>query len=207
MSPFADSFEAGGLRIQDISAAGQALLSRDELISKTELFSGASAPRDISWLNYSWYPTLSRDGSLIAILDQSNFGGNQYSVYLRRMDESSPVRLGTGQVSAISPDNKWVAALDLMGGLSLLPIGPGETRRLRLNQMQIDGATFLPDSQRILLTGTDNALRTHFYLPDLNGSAPRLVGGERHPSRFVTVSPDGKFFYLRRQRTVDDRAI
>jgi len=58
---------AGGLRIQDISAAGQALLSRDELISKTELFSGASAPRDISWLNYSWYPTLSRDGSLIAI--------------------------------------------------------------------------------------------------------------------------------------------
>jgi len=39
------------------------------------LFSGASPPRDISWLNYSWFPTLSRDGSLIAILDQSHFGG------------------------------------------------------------------------------------------------------------------------------------
>ncbi len=66
------SSQAGGLRIQDISSAGQVLLSRDELISKSELFSGASPPRDISWLNYSWFPTLSRDGSLIAILDQSH---------------------------------------------------------------------------------------------------------------------------------------
>ncbi len=86
-----------------------------------------------------------------------------------------------------------------MGGLSLLPIGPGEIRRLRWNQMEIDGATFLPDSQRILLSGTDNALHAHFYLSDLNGSAPRAVGSERHTSRFVTVSPDGKFF------TYDDK--
>jgi eukaryotic-like serine/threonine-protein kinase len=189
------SAQAGSARIQDISATGQVLLSRDETSTKVELVLPGSPSRDVSWLNYSWGPMVSRDGSRVALSDQSDFGGNTYSVYIRKTNGSAPVRLGPGRVEDISWNNAWVLALDLEGGGALFPVGPGETRTLRWNDLQVMRAGFLPDSQRILLLAT-RAGSTRFYLTDTNASPPRPLSGDASlpPSNAVPVSPDGRFF-------------
>jgi serine/threonine protein kinase/Tol biopolymer transport system component len=185
--------QPGGVRIQDISATGEALLSRDDLTTKVELASRGFPPRDISWLNFSWGPVLSRDGSLVSLIDQSEFGGNTYSVYIRKTAGSSAVRLGAGTTADISPDRKWTLAYDLSGGAVLLPIGAGETRTLRWNGIEVTGAAFFPDSQRILLMATQARSNTRFYLTDTNASPPRPLGEDSEPSKFISVSPDGQF--------------
>ena len=186
--------QPGGVRIQDFSSKGELLFSNDDVVSKTELVTHGSAPHDISWLNYSWFPILSRDGSLVTIIDQSDFGGNTYSTYIRKTAGSSAVRLGSGQATDISPDNKWVLTTDWRGGAGLLPMGPGEARTLHWNGLEVTGGVFLPDSQHILLMATQAGASTRFYLTDVNGSQPKPLGGDVEPSKFISVSPDGKFF-------------
>jgi eukaryotic-like serine/threonine-protein kinase len=186
--------QAGSIRIEDISPNGELLLTRDELFSKVELFSQGASARDISWLNYSWYPVLSRDGTLVALIDQSEFGGNDYSIYIRKLDGSSPVRLGRGVVEDISADNKWVLGYDPQGGVVLLPIGAGQPRTLRWKDINVTNAAFLPDSERILVMATPVGSGAHYYLTDINGGALTQLRGESSPSRFICVSPDGHFF-------------
>ena len=53
-------------------------------------------------------PVLSADGKTAVFTEQGEAGGPGYSVYLRKLDGSAPVRLGEGNALALSPDGKWV---------------------------------------------------------------------------------------------------
>jgi serine/threonine protein kinase/Tol biopolymer transport system component len=189
--------QPGAVRILDVSAAGEVLLSRYENRSRIDLFPQGMPPKDISWLNYSWGPILSRDGSLIALTDQSTFGGNAYSVYIRKIDSAGPaVRLGAGFAADISSDNKWVIASEPNGGVAMLPIGPGESRTLHWDGINVSRAAFFPDSRKILLMaahGSGNRL----YLTDIDGSTPRPLTGDFPFYYFVPISPDGRSFAYR----------
>ena len=90
-----------------------------------------------------------------------------------------------------------VLAYDVRGGAVLLPIGAGETRTLHWNGIDVDfrgGEVFFPDSQQILLMAAQAGSSTRFYFTDINASPPRQLGGDSQPSRFIPVSPDGRFF-------------
>ena len=72
---------AGNLTAQDISRSGQVLLTRDDAPYRLMLRGpGAARELDVSWLDASLGPKLSRDGSLLAFAD----GGSDASTELRR---------------------------------------------------------------------------------------------------------------------------
>lgn len=193
------SSQPGSLRIHDISSNGEALVSSDETGLKMDLIPRGSPPRDVAWLNFSWAPVLSRDGTLLALTDQSEYGENNYSVYIRRTDNSPAVRLGEGYADDISPDNQWVVAEDLKGGIVLLPVGAGQSKAFRWNGIHVSRSVFLPDSQKILLA-TRAASQGRLYVTDIFGSAPKPLTGD-FPSRgvdFLSVSPDGMSFAYQR---------
>jgi eukaryotic-like serine/threonine-protein kinase len=191
------SSQPGAVRILDISPGGEVLLSRYQNMSRIDLFSQGSPPKDISWLNYSWGPVLSRDGSLVALTDQSTFGGNAYSVYVRKIDSPGPaVRLGDGFAADISPDNKWVIASEPNGGTALLPIGPGEIRNLHWDGIDVTRAAFFPDSRKILLMAAHGS-GNRVYLTDIDGNAPQSLTGDFPFYYFLPISPDGQSFAYR----------
>ena len=191
--------QPGSLRIHDISSNGEALVSSDETSLKVDLIPKGSPPRDVAWLNFSWAPVLSRDGALLALTDQSEYLENNDSVYIRRTDNSPAVRLGEGYADDISPDNKWVIAEDLKGGIALLPVGAGQSKAFHWNGIHVSRAVFLPDSQKILLAARV-ASKSRLYVTDKLGSTPTPLSDEFALTSFgfLPVSPDGKSFAYQR---------
>ncbi len=192
---------AGAMLIHDIAPSGRALITSDDGKGRMELFSQNAPTKNVSWLDLSWGPVLSRDGTLLALTDQSAYAGRDYAVYVRGTDGSAPVRLGRGYVTDIAPDNKWVASVDLKGSALLLPIGAGETRQLRWDGINITGAGFFPDSRRILLAATEHGSSGRLYVTDISGSQPRPLKGELTSGAgkfalgfsFFAFSPDGQW--------------
>ncbi len=193
--------QPGSLRIHDISSNGEALVSSDETGLKVDLIPKGSPPRDVAWLNFSWGPVLSRDGTLLALTDQSEYVENNDSVYIRRTDNSPAVRLGEGYADDISPDNQWMIAEDLKGGIVLLPVGAGQSRAFHWGGINVSRAVFLPDSQKILLAAR-MASQGRLYVTDLLGSPPKPLTGDFSSKSFdfLSVSPDGKWFAYQRNR-------
>ena len=99
------------LSLQDIWQDGRVLLSRDtwrrELIG---LASGDSKEHDLSWFDYSYPSDISPDGKVLLFTEAGEGGGPNYSVYQRKIGETSAVRLGDGLAITVSPDGKWVIA-------------------------------------------------------------------------------------------------
>ena len=75
---------------------------------------------------------LSPDGKELLFTEEGEGGGPNYSVYLRKIGETSAVRLGDGQAISVSPDGKWVITSppSAPAQLVLLPTGPGEAKPL-----------------------------------------------------------------------------
>ncbi|MFZ1138390.1 MAG: protein kinase [Candidatus Sulfotelmatobacter sp.] len=192
---------AGGMVIHDIAPSGRALVASDDGKGRMELFWQGAPARNVSWLDLSWGPVLSRDGAMLALTDESAYAGRDYAVYIRRTDGSAPVRLGRGYVTDIAPDNKWVVSVDLKGGALLLPIGAGENRQLHWDGINITGAGFFPDSRRILLAATEHGSSGRLYVTDISGSQPRPLKGELTSGSgkfalgfsFFAFSPDGQW--------------
>ena len=67
------------------------------------LIAGMSKEEDFSWLDYSFPAELAADGKRLLFDEEGVGGGGGYSVYLRKTDEESAVRLGDGEsVSSIA---------------------------------------------------------------------------------------------------------
>ena len=69
--------------IQDIAPSGRVLVSSDEgKVSMALVDHGSSEERDLDWLDSSYWPRLSRDGSEVTFTDQSEIAGSNYSVIM-----------------------------------------------------------------------------------------------------------------------------
>lgn len=123
----------GTLTLQDIARDGRVLLTQDNTqIQIIALPPGETSEKNLSWFDWSGAADLSPDGKTL-LFDETGEGvGAKYSVFLRKTDGSPAVRLGDGAYPAMSPDGKWVAALDLSSPaqIELLPTGIGQPRRL-----------------------------------------------------------------------------
>ncbi|MBV9406640.1 MAG: hypothetical protein JO211_14945, partial [Acidobacteriaceae bacterium] len=98
----------GGMRLLDVSATGQVLISRNT--SHMLMLFGKlheSAARNISFLDWSCVAAISRDGQQV-LFDESGAGGGQrYSVYLYTAQTQSSERLGDGRAMDLSADGRW----------------------------------------------------------------------------------------------------
>ena len=192
-----------GLVLEDISRDGRVLLHQDNArVGFYGVVAGEAKERDLSGLEWSNFPRLFEDGKQVAFSEEGEAGGPGYSVYLRRLDGSPPVRLGEGTPVAVSPDGKWVLTNQIRttpSTLVLLPTGPGEPKTFPKDAIDrsasVSFASFFPDGKRIVFNGNEAGKPIRVFVQSLDGSAARAVTPEGVAGRLL--SPDGKFLLTR----------
>jgi len=172
-----------GFTPQDVGPAGAWLATSDDTPTRVMgRASGASEERDLSWLDSSGSPVISRDGRTLALSDWGRSAGSNYAVILRKMDGSPALSLGEGSALELSPDGKWVLVNvpSTPARLMLYPTGPGEPRRLDGGELEAysDGHWFA-DGKSLFVCG--NAV----------GKAPRCYVRSVDAKEIHPVTPEG----------------
>ncbi len=185
---------AGNLTTQDISRSGQLLLTRDDAPYRLML-RGPGAPRelDVSWLDASIAPKLSRDGSLLAFTNGGFDASVYYDVMVRKTEGGEATRLGEGEAAAFSPDGKWLLAFvpTTPPKLVLYPVRTGAERRIAIDAFEsIGSADWFPDGRSILFCGNRVGEASRCWVQPLEGGKARAVTPPGTGGGFV--SPDGE---------------
>jgi hypothetical protein len=162
----------GNTSLHDIAPDGRVLIARtDDRSGISVRTPGASAERDLSWLDATDLADLSPDGSRALLHEGGVGGGPKGSVYLRGTDASPAVRLGDGMALALSPDGRWALARSSSPHLDLIPTGAGSGRRLERPGLTLLGARFLSDSRRVVVRAQSGQGPARLYLLDVDGTA------------------------------------
>ncbi len=177
--------------VEDIARAGRVLARADDWPETMMcLPPGASQEINLTWFDFSQSSALSADGQDVLFLEGGAGAGATGGLYLRRTDGSTPaVRLADGWMAAdLSPDKKWVvqAAPD---HLTVIPVGPGESKTIQDKGFQYRKALWFPDGKRLLIVASVPGHGPRAYVRDISGGTPRPVTPEG--TRGAQLSPDG----------------
>ena len=186
-----------GLVLEDIAPDGRvlaALKSQRLAMSFSEL--GSKEDVDLSWHDWDSARDISSDGQFVLFEDASEAAGPGYSVMLRKVDGTLPVRLGEGSAGGLSPDGKWAASTSTSKAVqvTLLPIGAGQPRTINVSgvaQIQSAWARFLSDGQRLSVNAYATGHAQRCYLVDLSTGKAKAVTPEG--VLCGPDSPDGQF--------------
>ncbi len=190
----------GRLHLRDVRPDGRILLEQGTVRRGMIVVSNnGQNQRDLTWLNLSYVRDISRDGQMVLIEEQ----GMGYRTFVRNVDGSPAVEIGSGYGVALSDDKAWALSLrlpDSESELWLEPVGPGQARRLSPPDMvPSTAAQFFADGKRIVFSGRERDRRFRIYVQALDGSAPRPVsevgffGALLSPDEewVAAVGPDG----------------
>jgi eukaryotic-like serine/threonine-protein kinase len=185
----------GTLRLDDISRDGLRVLLTRGTTRGGIIGSGADGggERDLSWLDYSTVADLSADGKTLLFYEWGEGVGATSTIFIRKTDGSDAVPLGVGRPLALSPDARWVLAVqgNEPQQLALLPAGTGDVKRLPRGPIveYLDWAAWSPDGRRVFFAGRESGNVQRTYNQDADGGDPRPVT----PNGFVgmVLSPDG----------------
>jgi eukaryotic-like serine/threonine-protein kinase len=183
----------GILFIQDIAHDGRVLLKHTKWpTSMICLLPGSSKEVDLSWFDFSHGKDLSNDGKSILFDEEGIATGGEGGVYLRGTDGSPAVHLGEGYALGLSPDGKWALSglSDFADRFVLLPVGAGQSRVLKAEDLELSDAEWFPDGKRILLKAAQHGHPPRLYVQEIESGTYHPVtpeGVEMGP-----VSPDGK---------------
>jgi serine/threonine protein kinase/Tol biopolymer transport system component len=182
----------GGLTLHDISKTGLVLMTSDKArLSISALAPGETRERSLSWFDWSLLTDISADGKTIVFSETGEAVGANYSVYLRKTDGSPAVRLGDGGFGFLSPDGKWVAALDRSPAkIMLLPTGVGEPKALTDDRTDHFNLVWLPDSKSVVYSTAEPGHGVRTYVLDIESGSSRPITPEGTAGGLV--SPDGK---------------
>jgi dipeptidyl aminopeptidase/acylaminoacyl peptidase len=184
----------GNATLHDVAPDGRLLIARtDDRAGISVLAPGDTQERDLAWLDSPSQPGISRDGTHLLFSETGVGGGAQGSVYLRKTDGSSAVRLGDGRAVALSPDGRWaITAGPGQSGYHVLPTGAGEPRRLERQGLTILDARWLPDGQRVVVSAREANRNARLYVFDLDrGTADAMTPEQISIGPSWVVSPDG----------------
>ncbi len=186
----------GRIHLRDISSKGQLLVGqgiarRGIVVSSNH----GESLRDLSWLDFSYLRDISEDGKMILFEEEGSSTSN-YTVYVRDTDGSAAVPIGEGYAATLSRDKKWALSIKLTEPnheIWLLPIGPGEPRRISPPTF-VPAAIFpqfLSDGKRVIYSGNEAGSLARIWLQDLNGGTPKPISPEGMLNR--QVSRDDKW--------------
>jgi eukaryotic-like serine/threonine-protein kinase len=181
--------------LYDMAPDGRVLLASER--GQTGIRGRSSAEdkeRELGWLDFPWPRALSPDGGMLLLDEMGETASPSYSVYLRNMDGSPPVRLGEGSGRALSPDGRWALAIRYgqPHRLALIPTGSGDTLSLPSGQVETyQDAGFLPDGRRIIFVGAERGRPQRTWIQQLPDGLPEAVTPEGAGG--FTVSPDGRW--------------
>src|SRR5262245_55143100 len=97
---------------------------------------------------------------------------------------------GTSMAAAPSPDHRWIA-IDLLGGIWVLPIRGGEAKRLTPETLEARQPTWSPDSESIAFQGYDADGAWHIYVVARDGRDARPLTTGEFDDREPAWSHDG----------------
>src|SRR6266446_2630227 len=84
---------------------------------------------------------------------------------------------GTSMSAAVSPDRRWIA-IDLLGGLWILPMRGGQAKRITPELLEARQPTWSPDSDSIAFQGYDDRAWHIYVMPREGGDAKPVTTGE-----------------------------
>ena len=187
-----------GGRIHDISETGETLITTDNVsVGTMARAPGEKTERDLTWFDWTVPAAISRDDRTLLFSEDGDGGGDHYSVCIRGVNGSAPIRLGEGNAEDLSPDGKWALAVRFWTKppeLILLPTGVGEPRTLPATGFEnIVDARFFPSGTRLLLIGNEPGRGVRAYVRDIAGGAIRPVTPEGAQVRSGVLSPDERW--------------
>ena len=166
--------------LHDISSDGHVLLSRNTIrVSVSCQAPGENGERDLGWRWGATARALSSDGRTLIFQEQlgNDLSSTEALVYRRDIDGSPAVRLGVGTPQALSPDGKWVLALQ-GGAFVLLPMGAGSAVKLSKGDLKRMGnGAWLADSRHVVFTG-DSGGMPRGYVQEIPDGLPRAITPE-----------------------------
>jgi Tol biopolymer transport system component len=157
----------GTLTLQDITPDGRVLLTVDnDQIGVLGARSGETSERDLCWFDWSLTADASRDGKNLVFFESGEGVGANYSTFIRGMDGSPAVRLGSGTYPSLSPDGKWVAVVNNASPsqLEILPTGTGQPRQITHDSLEHLSVGWAPNGRAIVFSASEpnHAVRTYW---------------------------------------------
>jgi hypothetical protein len=190
----------GLMFLMDVTRDGRALVAQGNYrVALTGIPPGENNERDFSWLDASEVEDVSPDGRTLLITEFGDGGDSaRFSIYLRKVDEALPVRLGEGVGCAISPDGTQVLSFRQSDPptIVILPTGVGSPKVLPTPGMAgFVWAGWLPGGNEIAFVAAASSPGhpVGLYIQNLAGGAPRLImTGLGATFAYRLVAPDGK---------------
>lgn len=188
------------LRLLDISAHGQLLISADEWrVQLRGFFAGNRQPHDLSWNDWSVLAGLTSSGHHV-LFCECNDGPTGHTFY-RGTAGSPAANLGAGVAMALSPNGKWALAANIKLNpprLQLWPTGVGQPRRLRTDSLvnfYTHSAGWLPDGRDIVYAAKQARQPWRLYRQAISGGGlAQPISGPIQPTfGDGFVSTDGRW--------------
>jgi Tol biopolymer transport system component len=179
----------GAVTLWDVARDGRVLMTRDDerqaIVGRQP---GTTTEHELSWFDNSAIADLSADGHTLLF-------GDRFGIYTRPTDGSPATRVASEGFFAddLSPDGRTILVTsETRRELSLIPTGPGESRRLPPHGIeQYGGALWFPDGLRILVTGQESGKGPRSYVQGVDGGALQPLTPEG--TRALSISPDGRW--------------
>ncbi|HTK28936.1 MAG TPA: protein kinase [Vicinamibacterales bacterium] len=183
------------VHVEDVSPDGRLLLQTGAVKVRTLVKTPADKEeRDFGWLDYGLLRDMSPDGRLALFEEEGEGGGPSYSVFVRRTDGSPATRLGEGYGVRFSPDMQWVTTAspaEPSTVMTMVPIGPGEPRKLRIPLEHVRGfSEWFPDGARLAVAGNEPGRPARSYEYTIATGKIRPISPEGLLGAFV--SPDSR---------------
>jgi hypothetical protein len=185
------------LQLLDVRENGQALVTA-QVLSGTIHGRGPrdAFERDLAWGGFPVARAVSADGTLVAgaIVDAASA---DYDAFVRPIDGAQPVSMGHGSPQDISSDNRWLLTMtpSQPPKVLLVPIGPGDPRRVDLPGISPVSARFFPGGDVFVAGTTDGGRQEWLRVRLADGHResiahpPDMEVGFAYGAR-VEVSPD-----------------
>jgi hypothetical protein len=194
------------LLLLDIDARGRVLLTGNAAGGITAGgTTGETRDRNLASDSWSVPGYLSRDGRTLLMSSQDGTDPD-YSVLIRRMDGSAPVKIGRGRAQALSPDGKWALSITPSepNRVLLLPTGPGEARQIDVGDLVPNVAVFVPPGLTVAVVGTRGGAFSAVLIDIASGKRSTLELAELRGRglsvrryRGTHAAPDGSLLAIR----------
>jgi eukaryotic-like serine/threonine-protein kinase len=184
----------GTLTLQDVTRDGRVLLTVDNAqFGILAQRAGETNERNLSWFDWSSTADLSPDGNNLLFFESGEGVGANYSVFMRAMDGSPAIRLGSGAFPSLSPDGKWAVAIDngSPNQVELLPTGTGQHRQLTHDSMEHTRVRWAPDGKAVVFIASEANHPPRAYWMSVDDGKTRALTPEGTAG--FLVSPDGKY--------------